>query len=58
VQSTYPDARFGFISAGREGAPAVFFSFDSVIGNVGLMPVRFIGTADRAVSVQHIPRGK
>ena len=37
VQSTYPERRFGYLSAGREGGSAVYFSFDNVIGQ-NVMP--------------------
>jgi len=59
VQSTYPERRFGYLSAGQEGGSAVYFSFDNVIGQ-NVMPgdrVRFVLAArNRALDVQLIPK--
>ena len=58
VQSVYPEMRGGYISSGREGGGAIYFSFDGVVGP-SVMPgdrVRFeTTTRDRATCVQLIP---
>jgi hypothetical protein len=59
VQTVYPEMRGGYISAGREGGSALFFSFDSVIGPNVMRgdSVRFeTHTRDRATCVQLIPK--
>jgi hypothetical protein len=59
VQSVYPEMRGGYISSGREGGCALYFSFDNVIGPNVMRgdKVRFeTATRDRATCVQLIPK--
>jgi hypothetical protein len=60
IQSVYPEMRGGYISAGREGGGALYFSFDNVIGSNVMRgdKVRFTHEThgrERAVNVQLIP---